>query len=177
MASAAAAAAAMATAPRETTDRSARLDQCQLLTLFGMSSMNRGNFHIGYMAALQIAEGAKTMLQHNICTEDGLVNGAMGIMVSFEWPEGHRTAKQQLGGLHSLFDDCRVGRMTRNSAEHLLTIVCPVTTNIMSKNDRFTFEQYQGPIVWAWAVTIHEIHGLSLDKAAIDLGRSVLSIE
>ena len=127
------------------------------------------------MFALQVAKGARIMLRRSICTDDGLVNGAMGTIVGFDWPEGRRTEGQQPCGLHILFDDCRVGRMTRNSAEHLPTTVRPVTATFKSRNGRFRFERYQYPIVLAWAVTIYKVQGLSVDKAVIDLGSSVFA--
>ena len=34
-------------------------------------------------------------------------------------------------------------------------------------------ERYQYPIVLAWAVTIHTVQGISLDKAVIDLGNDI----
>ena len=44
---------------------------------------------------MQVAIGARVMLRHNMCTSDGLVNGAMGTVVGFEWPEGQRIMGQQ----------------------------------------------------------------------------------
>ena len=38
-------------------------------------------------------------------------------------------------------DDRKVGNITRNSAEHLLTTVCPVTATTKSKNGQFRFKQ------------------------------------
>ena len=52
------------------------------------------------------------------CTYD---TDAMGTVVGIEWPEGPSTNGQQPCGLHILLDDCRVGRMTSSSAEHLPT--------------------------------------------------------
>jgi len=37
---------------------------------------------------IKMAVGARVMLRRIIGTEVGLVNGAMGIVVGFEWPEG-----------------------------------------------------------------------------------------
>ena len=54
---------------------------------------------------MQVAIGARVMLRRNVCTEDGLVNGAMGLVVGYEWPGGHRTAAEQPCGLRVLFDD------------------------------------------------------------------------
>ena len=37
------------------------------------------------------------------------------------------------------------------------------------------YERYQYPIVLAWAVTIHKVQGLSLDRAVMDLGKNVFA--
>jgi hypothetical protein len=42
----------------------------------------------GLEQEMKMAVGARVMLRRNIGTEDGLVNGVMGIVVGFEWPEG-----------------------------------------------------------------------------------------
>lgn len=120
--------------------------------------------------------GARIMLRRNVCTTvtDGLVNGAMGTVVGFEWPEGHRTANSQPSGISVLFDNCKVGRMTRNSTEHTPTMLHSVTSTFKSKNGRLQLERYQYPIVVAWAVTIHKVQGLSLDKAVMDLGNYII---
>ena len=36
-------------------------------------------------------------------------------------------------------------------------------------------EQYQYHIILAWAVTIHKVQGLSLDRAVMDLGKDVFA--
>ena len=51
------------------------------------------------------------MLRCNVCTEDSLVNGAMGSEVGYEWPGGRRTAAEQPYGLSVLFDNSRVSRL------------------------------------------------------------------
>ena len=52
------------------------------------------------------------LLRSNVCTEDGLVNGAMGSVVCYEWPGGCRTAAEQPCGFSVLFDNPRVGRLS-----------------------------------------------------------------
>ena len=71
-----------------------------------------------------------------------------------------------------IFDDCKVGRMTRNSAEHLPTTLHPVTATFKSKNGRSGFETYRYFTVLAWAVSLRKVQGLSLDNALTDLGQS-----
>ena len=61
---------------------------------------------------MQVAIGARVMLRHNMCTCGGLVNGAMGTITGFEWPEGQRITGQQPCGINIMFDDQRVGRQT-----------------------------------------------------------------
>ena len=63
------------------------------------------------------------MLRHNMCTEDGLVNGAMGTIVGYDWLAGQRTGEEQPCGLSILFDNPRVGRLTRGTDEHLPTLL------------------------------------------------------
>ena len=77
--------------------------------------------------------GARIMLRRNVCTTvtDGLVNGAMGTVVGFEWPEGHRTANTQPSGISVLFDSCKVGRMARNSTGRTPTML--VQSRLLSR--------------------------------------------
>ena len=87
------------------------------------------------------------MLRRNICTCDGLVNGAMGTIVGFEWPDGQRITGQQPCGINIMFDDQRVGRQTRGTADHLATTLRPATSGFSDKDGRHQFERYQYPIV------------------------------
>ena len=113
------------------------------------------------------------MLRRNVATYDGLVNGAMGPITGFEWPSGRRSQDQQPCGINILFDDARVGRWTRNSTHHQPTTISPSTARFKSRNGRYQFERYQYPLVLAWAVTIHKVQGISLEKAVIDIGSSI----
>ena len=47
--------------------------------------------------------------------------------------------------------------------------------SLKSRNGRFRLQRYQYPIVLAWAVTVHKVQGLSLDKAVIALEQSVFA--
>ena len=88
----------------------------------------------------QVAIGARAMLRRNMCTCDGLVNGAMRTIVGFEWPEGQRITGQQPCGINTMFEDQRVGRQTRGTADHLATTIRPATSRFSGKDGRHLFE-------------------------------------
>ena len=50
-----------------------------------------------------------------------------------------------------------------------------MTARFQSKDKSHTLEGYQFPIVNAWAMTIHKVQGLSMDRAVIDLGDTCFS--
>ena len=73
------------------------------------------------------------------------------------------------------FDNPRVGVVTRGTADHLPTIIRPATSRFDGRDGRHHFERYQFPLVLAWAVTIHKVQGLSLDRAVMDLGTGIFA--
>ena len=88
---------------------------------------------------------------YSINSGDGLVNGAMGTVVSFEWPEGYQIMGQQPCGIIIMFDDQRVGRQTRGTSDHVATTIQvtirAATSRFNGKDGRYQFERYQYPIV------------------------------
>jgi len=62
-----------------------------------------------------MAVGARVLLQWMIGTEVGLVNGVMGIVVGFEWPEGVPVdhPERQPTAIKVLVDKERVGQKVR----------------------------------------------------------------
>ena len=123
---------------------------------------------------MKLAVGAQVMLRRNILCEDGLVNGARGIMVGFTWPDGQPT-QPQIGQLPQnvlvKFDDPRVGRINRVSVEDAVPIE-PVMAKFYGR-EGVTLQRTQLPLLPCWAATIHKVQGLSLDAAVIDLGPKV----
>ena len=67
---------------------------------------------------MQLALGARIMLRRNIYTSYRLVNGVVGTIVGFEWPDGSRAPGEQPCGISVKFDNPRLGRETRGSTEH-----------------------------------------------------------
>ena len=65
--------------------------------------------------------GARIMLRRNVCTADGLVDGAMGTIVGFEWPQVQRTANTQPSGISVLFDNCKDDKKQHRARTHGVT--------------------------------------------------------
>ena len=120
------------------------------------------------------------MLRRNILCEDGLVNGARGIVIGFRWRNGSFT--QGVNGelpeaVLVKFCDPRVGRLTHisalfgNSRVEAIEIK-PITAQFNGKHSS-VLERTQVPLILCWAATIHKVQGLSLDAAVINLGPHV----
>ena len=50
--------------------------------------LTEGDDFRGLLAELRLCEGARVLLIHNVWVEAGLMNGALGIVRGFVWPEG-----------------------------------------------------------------------------------------
>ena len=100
----------------------------------------------GLEAKLLLAVGAQVMLCHNIDTKAGLVNGALGTVLSIVL---HHVTIQ--------FDHM--------SKPHDVEMV---------KKFLYVYRK-QFPLILTYAVTIHKCQGLSLDSAIVDLSDAVFS--
>lgn len=70
----------------------------------------------------------------------------------------------------------RQQRLEDNQPDSNVTIIRPVTTTFPSAtNSRRVISRTQFPLSLSWAVTIHRVQGLSLDRGVIDLSRSVFA--
>jgi ATP-dependent exoDNAse (exonuclease V) alpha subunit len=49
------------------------------------------------------------------------------------------------------------------------------TARFRTSNGRHVIERSQFPLQLAWAITIHRVQGLSMDRAVIDLGRTIFA--
>ena len=135
----------------------------------------------GLPCTVSLALGVQVMLQCNIVCEEGLVNGARGIVVGFMWPNGHEGPFEPGALPNSVlvkFHDASVGRVSRVmvSDEDCLEVNAVPIEPISAKfyvRQGVTLQHTQLPLLPCWAATIHKVQGLSLDTAVINLGHKV----
>ena len=113
---------------------------------------NDCNRTAGLEAKLSLAVGARVMLRRNIHTKRGLVNGALGTVLSIA--PNHVTV--QYDPVSEPYDV----RMVKSRF-------------VVMKN--FFVYRKQFPLILAYAVTIHKCQGLSLDCAIVDLSDQIFS--
>lgn len=116
------------------------------------------------LPSLQISVNTRIMLTRNICTADGLVNGAIGTVESIDMVDGH------VQTINVLFDDSNIAN------NHLFLGQNAVP--IKRIEYAFTYSGHQlvrsqFPLIPCWACTVHKVQGLSLDQAALDLGSTI----
>lgn len=109
----------------------------------------RGNLIKNCMAPeqLKLAVGAQVMLLKNLSTEDGLVNGAVGVVKSID-----------KYGFPKVKFNCGITKLIDKTSTWRVKIKGVVVAS-------FT----QLPLKLAWSTTIHKSQGLTLDKVRIAL--------
>ena len=110
------------------------------------------NMTAGLEAVLQVAVGARVMLRRNIDTRKGLVNGALGTVISIK---AHHISVH-FDNMSDVYD------------------VEKVKSKFMVMKKIYVFRK-QFPLILAFAITIHKCQGLSLDCAMMDLSDQVFS--
>ena len=105
------------------------------------------NLTAGLEAKLLLAIGARVMLRRNLDTKAGLVNGAIGTVLSISLQ--HVTVQFPYN-------------------------VEKVKSRFMVMNNLYVYRK-QFPLILAYAVTIHKCQGLSPDCAIVDLSEEVFS--
>ena len=127
--------------------------------------------------SLTVVVGMIVVHTANVDVEDGLTNGATGVVkhVDFRWMEG--TNRPSI--IWVLFDDPRVGRATReknkkfyNSSIHSDWTPVFETQRTFIVNYK-TFQRSQFPVTPASGKTVWKAEGATVDKVVVDLSQIV----
>lgn len=109
----------------------------------------------GLPRRLSISLGTRVMLLRNICTKEGLINGAMGFGSDFEYIDS------SLSVVYVKFNDSSVGVNFMESSKNNFIPIRPYNQELIYKGrivDRLNF-----PLAPCWACTVHKTQGLSLE--------------
>ena len=115
---------------------------------------------------LFLAKGARVMLRHNLWTEAGLVNGAMGTVHDIVYKPNTRPGT--LPAVVLVKFDQYTGPSCLETEERVVPI-CPRKAEWFTKGVQKSRTQL--PLNLAWAMTIHKSQGSTLEKAVIDVGK------
>ena len=107
------------------------------------------------------------MLRHNLLTEAGLVNGAMGTVHDIIYKPNTRPGT--LPAVVLVKFDHYTGPSCLDSEQRIVPI-CPRKAEWFARG--MEKSRTQLPLNLAWAMTIHKSQGSTLTKAVIDVGKS-----
>ena len=125
----------------------------------------------GLVKHLPLVKGCRVMLIRNISCNDGLVNGAQGIVVGFQF-DGSSNEVNKIEGILVKFDDPKIGQLYSNSQEHEPILIRKMSVTYYGKQN-IVFSRTQFPLVLCYASTVHKVQGLTLDHAVVDIGDSI----
>jgi len=110
------------------------------------------------------------MLLRNLDVRNGLVNGSLGTIKGFGWTALRRT-QIRIGELPEYilvkFDDINITEACSDNSEGLVKIY-PVSIQFQGKSGK-SIQRTMIPLILSWAITIHKIQGITLNKVVVDL--------
>eukprot|EP01018_Ginkgo_biloba_P030549 Gb_41691 [translate_table: standard] len=113
--------------------------------------------------------GAQVMLIKNISTEEGLVNGARGVIVEFVGMPQDADKR---------FSDSILGSVSPTGVwpkvkfvSGVVKVVGPESWSI-TEGDRELAKRTQVPLILAWALSVHKCQGMTLDRVETDLSEA-----
>ena len=127
------------------------------------------------MKSLTVVEGMIVVQTANVDVEDGLTNGATGVVkhIDFRWMEG--TNRPSI--IWILFDDPRVDRATREKNRKFYnSSIHPNWTPVFEKQRTFihsykTFQRSQFPVTPASGKTVYKAESATVDRVVVDLSQ------
>ncbi|XP_068656620.1 uncharacterized protein [Aristolochia californica] len=115
---------------------------------------------------LELCLGAKVMLIKNMDTNQGLVNGTIGMVTGFVKPK-----KAEDGG-SGILDMCSAGLLPRVYFESgVEKVVGPESWDVM-EGETVLATRRQIPLILAWALSIHKCQGMTLSRFCTDLSKA-----
>ena len=114
---------------------------------------------------LHISIGTRVILIRNIATEQGLVNGALGVVHDINFG-----LSKVPSSIYIKFDDQCIGRLFY-SEEYDAIEITRITQEFCYQGHSICRTQF--PLLPAWACTIHKVQGCTLNKVVADIGSNV----
>ncbi|KAL0892661.1 hypothetical protein ABMA27_014384 [Loxostege sticticalis] len=127
----------------------------------------------GIINSIELGIGSRVMLRRNLNVNKGLVNGAMGVVKAFEWPALRRDQLEQgeqPSAVLIQFDDASI----KADINGFIRIE-PCLTEFDGLRGSGKIQRKMLPLILSWACTVHKLQGCTLDKAVINLGRSLFA--
>lgn len=109
---------------------------------------------------LRLKKGAQVMLLKNISLEEGLVNGARGVVKGFAEP-----LKTSMGTIRSPIVDFSVRLGGREAL--ISDVVVELSTWDQKRGDRVLARREQIPLMLAWAISIHKSQGMTIPYLSV----------
>jgi ATP-dependent DNA helicase PIF1 len=120
--------------------------------------------------SIELGIGCRVMLRRNINVSIGLVNGSLGTVTGFKWSALRREPLSE-GELPEQvlveFDDPEIAAKYPNAVGKSIPI-SPITVSFQGKKGKI-INRKMIPLILSWAVTIHKMQGVTLEKAVVEL--------
>ncbi len=146
----------------------------------------------GMPAVLELCEGARVLLTQNLWVEAGLMNGALGRVVGYVWPEGGDPASEEPEKKSPLcvvveFDEVDLGMEPDPACEGQMRPrsffpgepekrrwVPIFRQQVFSASEASVYRE-QFPLTLAWALTHWKAQGMTLRRVRVKLGSKIAS--
>lgn len=109
---------------------------------------------------LTLKKNCKIMIIHNVNQEEGIVNGARGTFIDYEYPLPQYNPNYKLMIVE--MDNGKIVKLDKV----LFT---------QQHGDQIFFTRVQYPVMLSYAMTVHKCQGLTLTKVIVDLGKDIFS--
>lgn len=121
----------------------------------------------GLLFTLKLAIGSRVMLRSNLKVNEGLVNGSMSVVRGFEW-QALRRDQLEDGELPKKvfihFDDPTIGNSLKESNDYVG--ISPISVTYQGNKGYGNVERTMLPVILSWAVTVHKLQGVTVERAS-----------